>query len=198
MGGPEAYVWAVGGGLPGVGGFGTQPGSPGRGTGFGSLQAGVRVGENSNGRWRGLLLGAGLGLVALAVVLSVGASYRLYDPVQIWSVKGYGIAAAASILGGAALGGPWPFLPLNIPMQVALFFLADGDALPGSKFLYPIYGFALCACVYAFLRRREVDERIAGLGAIFLGTVPIFFFHATSGFANLPFTSFSSLGRSGG
>jgi hypothetical protein len=75
-------------------------------------------------------------------------------------------------------------------MQVALFFMADGDALPGSKFLYPIYGFALCACVYAFLKRRDVEEQIAGLGAIFLGTVPIFFFHATSGFANLPFTLF--------
>lgn len=141
------------------------------------------------GLWRVVLLGAGLGLLGLAVALSVGASYRLYDPVQIWSVKGYGIAEAGSIFAGADWGVHGLAYPLNIPLQVALFFMVDGDALPGSKFLFPIYGFALCISVFAFLRRQKIDERIAGLSAIFLGSVPIVFFHATSGFANLPFTA---------
>jgi len=79
-------------------------------------------------------------------------------------------------------------------LQVALFFMTDGDALPGSKFLYPIYGLALCVSLFSFLRRHEVQERIAGLGALFLGTVPIVFFHATSGFANLPFTFYLVVG----
>ena len=145
--------------------------------------------DGVGGLWRVVLLGAGLGLLGLAVALSVGASYRLYDPVQIWSVKGYGIGEARSIFAGAEWGVHGLAYPLNIPLQVALFFMADGDALPGSKFLYPIYGFALCISVFAFLRRQEIDERIAGLSAIFLGSVPIVFFHATSGFANLPFTA---------
>ena len=140
------------------------------------------------GVWRALISMAGLGITTVAVALSVGASYRLYDPVQIWSVKGYGIAAAGSILAGADWGVHGLSYPLNIPMQVALFYMVDGDTLPGSKLLYPIYAFALCASLFAFLRRKEVDERIAGLGALLLGTVPIVFFHATSGFANLPFT----------
>ncbi|MGA9190450.1 MAG: glycosyltransferase family 39 protein [Anaerolineales bacterium] len=145
--------------------------------------------DGAGGVWRVVLLVAGLGLLGLAVALSVGASYRLYDPVQIWSVKGYGIGEAQSIFAGAEWGVHGLAYPLNIPLQVALFFMADGDALPGSKFLYPIYGVALCVSVFAFLRRQQIDERMAGLGAIFLGSVPIVFFHATSGFANLPFTA---------
>ncbi len=129
--------------------------------------------DGAGGLWRVVLLVAGLGLLGLAVALSVGASYRLYDPVQIWSVKGYGIGEAQSIFAGAEWGVHGLAYPLNIPLQVALFFMADGDALPGSKFLYPIYGVALCVSVFAFLRRQQIDERMAGLGAIFLGSVPI-------------------------
>jgi hypothetical protein len=135
-----------------------------------------------------LLLGAGVGIAALAVALSIATSYRLYDPAQIWSVKGYGIGFEGSIMAGADWGVHGLAYPLNIPLQVAVFFMIDGDALPGSKFLYPLYGLALCVSVYAFLRRQRVNQPVAGLGSLFLGSVPIVFFHASSGFANLPFT----------
>ena len=131
--------------------------------------------EGSNGLSHMVLFGAGLGLFTLAVALSVGASYRLYGPVRMWSVKGYGIGEAGSILARAHRGVHGLAYPLNIPLQVALFFMADGDALPGSKFLYPIYGLALCVSVFAFLRRQKLGERTAGLGAVFLGSVPIVF-----------------------
>jgi hypothetical protein len=144
-------------------------------------KGGVRLG--------GLLL-VGAGMLALAIAISIGTSYRLYDPVQIWSVKGYGMAQAGTIQAGADWGVHGLAYPLNIPLQAALFFLIDGDALPGSKLLYPLYGLGLCLVVYAFLRRQGVETWFSGLGALFLASVPIMFFHASSGFANLPFTCY--------
>lgn len=136
------------------------------------------------------LLAAGAVMLGLAVAISVGTSYQLYDPVQIWSVKGYGMAEAGNIMAGADWGVHGLAYPLNIPLQAALFFLVDGDALPGSKLLFPLYGLGLCLSVYAFLRRQHVEVRLAGLGALLLGSVPIVFFHASGGFANLPFTCY--------
>lgn len=133
-------------------------------------------------------LGLGLLLFLMVTGLSVGASYRLFDPVQIWSVKGYGISHWGTILAAEDWGVHALAYPLNIPMQVSLFHLLDGDVVPGSKFLYPIYGAALCLAIYSFLRKQDVDRLTASAGGLFLGSVPIFVFHASSGFANLPYS----------
>jgi hypothetical protein len=153
-------------------------------------------GPGSSGREHGpgfnpqrvLILLAATGILGLSVAMSVGTSYRLYDPVQIWSVKGYAISREGTILAADAWGEHGLAYPLNIPLQISLFHLVDGDYLPGSKLLFPLFGLSLCLIVYSYMRRRGVDEAIAGLSALFLGSVPIVFFHTTDGFANLPFT----------
>lgn len=141
-----------------------------------------------------LLAAAAAGLVLLAVGLAVGISYRLYDPVQIWSVKGYGISLEGTILAAERWGEHGLSYPLNLPLQVALFHLLDGDLLPGSKLLYPIFGLCLCLVLFSFLRRQGADWLGAGLGALLLGTVPIVFFHSVEGFANLHFTFYLAAG----
>ena len=141
-----------------------------------------------------LLAGAAVGVLCLAVGLALGISYRLYDPVQIWSVKGYGISLEGTIRAAETWGVHGLSYPLNLPLQVALFHLLDGDLLPGSKLLYPIYGLSLCLALFTFLRRQRVDWLAAGLGSLLLGTVPIVFFHSVEGFANLHFTFYLTAG----
>jgi len=141
-----------------------------------------------------LLAGAAVGVLCLAVGLAVGISYRLYDPVQIWSVKGYGISQEGTIRAAETWGVHGLSYPLNLPLQVALFHLLDGDLLPGSKLLYPIYGLSLCLALFTFLRRQRVDWLAAALGSLLLGTVPIVFFHSVEGFANLHFTFYLTAG----
>jgi len=72
--------------------------------------------------------------------------------------------------------------------------MLDGDLLPGSKLLYPMFGLSLCLGLFAFLRRQQVDRLTAGLGALLLGSVPIVFFHSVEGFANLHFTFYLTAG----
>ena len=155
--------------------------------------------EWSRAEWRRsaprlLLVGAAVGVLCLAVGLAVGISYRLYDPVQIWSVKGYGISLEGTIRAAQTWGVHGLSYPLNLPLQVALFHLLDGDLLPGSKLLYPIYGLSLCLVLFTFLRRQRVDWLAAALGSLLLGTVPIVFFHSVEGFANLHFTFYLTAG----
>jgi hypothetical protein len=141
-----------------------------------------------------LLAGAAIGVLCLALGLALGISYRLYDPVQIWSVKGYGISLEGTIRAAETWGVHGLSYPLNLPLQVALFHLLDGDLLPGSKLLYPIYGLCLCLVLFTFLRRQRVDWLVAALGSLLLGTVPIVFFHSVEGFANLHFTFYLTAG----
>ncbi|HLF81287.1 MAG TPA: hypothetical protein VI410_05915 [Anaerolineales bacterium] len=141
-----------------------------------------------------LLAGAAIGVLCLALGLALGISYRLYDPVQIWSVKGYGISLEGTVRAAETWGVHGLSYPLNLPLQVALFHLLDGDLLPGSKLLYPIYGLSLCLVLFTFLRRQRVDWLAAALGSLLLGTVPIVFFHSVEGFANLHFTFYLTAG----
>jgi hypothetical protein len=124
----------------------------------------------------------------LSVAFSVGLSYRLTDPVQIWSVKGYGISHAGSIFGAKSWGVHDLAYPLNIPLQVSIFHLINGDALPGSKLIYSLFSFSLYALLFVFLRQKKVRQEESLLGVLLVATVPIFFFHSVSGFANLPYT----------
>ena len=134
------------------------------------------------------LLIALLCVCGLSVAFSVGLSYRLTDPVQIWSVKGYGISHVGSIFGAKSWGVHDLAYPLNIPLQVSIFHLINGDVLPGSKLIYPLFSFSLFATLYIFLRNKQVDQEASLLGVLLVASVPIFFFHSVSGFANLPYT----------
>lgn len=135
-----------------------------------------------------LLLGSGLALLAMNAAMSLGTSYRLFDPVQIWSVKGYGIGHEGSIMAAERWGVHGLAYPLNLPMQISLFYQMNGDLLPGSKLLYPLFGLGLSVALYGYLRRQRVDSTLAGLGTLLIASLPIVGFHATSGFANLPYT----------
>ena len=135
-----------------------------------------------------------LGVFTLAVFISVGRSYSLYDDIANWSLKGYAIAYEKTIFAGASWGGHGLAYPLSLPLSITIFKLASGDVLPGSKFLIPIYTAALLWGIFRFLHRRGVKKIIAYLGVLLLFTLPQFFFYSTVGYANIPFTACLVLG----
>jgi hypothetical protein len=79
-------------------------------------------------------------------------------------------------------------------LGIALFRVADGDALPGSKLLDPIMLLALLAGCFRFWRRGGLDVDLALAGSVVLLSVPIIFFHGTIGYANLAYTTYLVLG----
>ena len=133
-------------------------------------------------------------LIAAAFCLSVGLSYYTWDDIANWSVKGYGIALEGSILAGARWGSVGLSYPMNLPILIALFRILDGDYLPGSKLLFPLFYASLLVGCYRFWRNRGLGSREASLGSLVLGGTPILFMHATMGYANLAFTFYLSLG----
>lgn len=146
-------------------------------------------------QWINLVGWCVIGLTwTLLVILAVGRSYSLFDDIVIWSAKGHGIAYAGSIFAGRLLGGHGLAYPLNIPLLVTIFTIFDGDLLPGSKFFFPFALLALLVGVYRFCRRHGVSALIATGGTLLILTTPAIFFYGTSGFANIPFTSYLVLG----
>jgi hypothetical protein len=138
-----------------------------------------------------------MGTFALAAIaLSVGRSYAGWDSMGIWSVKGYGIALEGSVFAGGEWGSHGLAYPLNIPLQISTFYILNGDWLPHSKLLFPMYYIGLMAGLYSFLR-RQASPRVAGLTSLLVASAPIVFDHATSGYANLPFSAYLVLGLLG-
>lgn len=135
-----------------------------------------------------------ISLVVFASFLSVGRAYSVYDPIAIWSLKGYAIADQGSILAGRHWGGHGLAYPLNLHLLISTFRLADADSLPGSKLLFPMFTASLLLGCYRFWRRQTVRSDVALLGVFSLFSVPFIFQHATQGFANLPFTTYLILG----
>jgi hypothetical protein len=133
-------------------------------------------------------------LFAILALLSVGRSYSMFDDMAIWSLKGYGIAYKGTIFAYGYLGGHGLAYPLNFSLAIAVFKLASGDVLPGSKFLYPIFIAALLLAGYRFLRRSGVRKSLAWSGMLFIITVPVIFEFSTFGFVNLPFACYLVLG----
>lgn len=139
------------------------------------------------------LLGV-LALILFASFLAVGRAYSVYDPIANWSLKAYAIADQGSILAGKDWGGHGLAYPLNLHLLISTFRLADADALPGSKLLFPLFTASLLLGCYRFWRRQTVRAEVALLGVFGLLSVPFIFQHATQGFANLPFTTYLVLG----
>ena len=133
-------------------------------------------------------------LFILAVFISVGRSYSVYDDIANWSLKGYGIAYEKTIYAGAQWGGHGLAYPLSLPLSISIFRLASGDVLPGSKLLIPIYAAALLWGCFRFLHRRGVHNFMAYLSVFLLITTPQFFYYSTVGYANMPFTACLVLG----
>ncbi|MGE5220975.1 MAG: hypothetical protein ACM3PY_00965, partial [Omnitrophica WOR_2 bacterium] len=140
-----------------------------------------------------VLLGI-IGMFAIAVVISVGRGYSLFDDMAIWSLKGYVIAVHQSIWGAAEASGHGLAYPLNISLNITAFTFTSGDRLPGSKLIFPLLAAAMLFGCYRFWRRYGVPVILALSGVLALISVPVIFQHATIGFANLPFTAYLVLG----
>jgi hypothetical protein len=127
-------------------------------------------------------------------VLAVGRGYSMFDDIVNWSFKGYAMVDSGTIWAGNDWGGHVLAYPMNLQLSIGIFRLADGDVIPGSKFLYVLLTFSLLFGSYRFLVRNCVNRVWAVSGVLALLLVPMFLFHATIGFANLPFTVYMVLG----
>lgn len=135
------------------------------------------------GLWIVILL-----LVATVTFLAIGLSYFGWDDIAYWTIKGYGIALQGTVLAAANWGGNGLSYPLNIPILISIFRILDGDLLPGSKLIYPIFFSSLLIGCYRFWVFQGLRKWVAALGVLLLGSTPILFTHAFMGYANLPFT----------
>lgn len=133
-------------------------------------------------------------LMLASAALAVGRSYSRFDAMAGWSVKGYGIASEGTIEAADRWGTWGRAYPLNLPLQISLFWLFDGDRLPASKLLFPLAFLSLLAGIYRFWRKHEVAPPLAALGLLFLLTNPLAFVHSTLGVSNLPFGVYLTLG----
>ena len=121
-----------------------------------------------------------------AILLSVGQGYHTADEIQIWGVKGYGVALSGSLSTVTSWGTNTLPYPLQIPLLISSFHLLFQETLPASKAIFSGYYLALLFLVYGFLVQIRVSRPIAGLATLLLASTPILFRHATIGFANLP------------
>ena len=129
-----------------------------------------------------------------AALVAVGSSYTVFDAIVNWYMKGFAMVSAGTIRAGELFGGHILAYPLNLQLSTAVFYMVDGDQLPGSKLLFPLLAFSLLLGAYRFLRRQAVARRFALAAVLLVATVPLFFLHATNGMANLPFTAYLVLG----
>jgi len=125
--------------------------------------------------------------------LSVTRAYSTWDAIGIWGIKAYGIVKEGTIFAGERWGSHWLTYPLNITLQISIFRLLDGDVLPGSKLIFPMYFISLILGAYRFWK-KHVEWKFAALGALLLASLPIVFKHGTIGYANLPFTAYLVIG----
>jgi hypothetical protein len=158
-------------------------------------QAHRAAGPAADRRWPRLTLWISLVfVVALAVVVGLTRSYAEWDPLDIWSTKGYGIAMEGTIFAGQSWGRHSLAYPLNIPLLISFFRITSADLLPGSKLLFVAFYVSFLMGSFHFWRQQKVDPLHASLGALAFATVPIVFVHATTGYANLPFATYVVLG----
>ncbi|HEY5159037.1 MAG TPA: hypothetical protein VII93_13840 [Anaerolineales bacterium] len=137
----------------------------------------------TRGLWVVILL-----VIAVIIFLAVGLSYFGWDDIARWAVKGYGIALQGTVLAAANWGGVGLSYPLNIPILISIFRILDGDLLPGSKLIYPVFYASLLIGCYRFWVLQSLRKWAASLGVLLLASTPILFTHAYMGYANLPFT----------
>lgn len=131
---------------------------------------------------------AALATAAVAAAwLGVGRAYSGWDDIAIWNYRALLITRQGTV---RAAGISYP---LNIPILIAVFQFF-GDALPASKLVFPLFYLSLTVGSLRFWLLRGVKTRVAVLGSLWVATVPLFFDHATLGYANLPYTGYLVLG----
>ena len=130
----------------------------------------------------------------ITAILAIGRGYSTGDDIINWSFKGYAMVDSGTIWAGNRWGGHVLAYPMNIILSIGIFRLADGDVIPGSKLLYILLTFSLLFGCNRFLTRNGVNRIWAISGVLALLMMPLFLFHATTGFANLPFTVYLILG----
>jgi hypothetical protein len=122
----------------------------------------------------------------LAAALSAGKGYHTIDAIQIWGVKGSGIAFTGSLSLVTEWGTNTLPYPLHIPILIAAARLLFQEILPASKLIFSGYFTALIFVVYLSLLELKLSRRIAGLSTLLLASTPLVFRHASIGYANLP------------
>lgn len=140
------------------------------------------------------LLASAVIFLAIMLPLAVGRAHSYWDAAAGWIVEGYGIALEGDIRAGQTWGAWGLSYPLNIPLQVTLFRLFDGDRLPGSMLVFPMYGLSLALGVFRFWRRQAVGELQSLLGMLLVLTNPLVLLHSSVGYANLPTSAYLVLG----
>lgn len=123
---------------------------------------------------------------ALAAMLSAGKGYHAIDAIQIWGVKGAGIAFTGSLAGVTEWGTNTLPYPLHIPILIAAARLLFNEMLPASKLIFSGYFIALTCVSYLSMLELKVSRGISGLATLLIASTPLLFRHATIGYANLP------------
>ncbi|MFZ6031046.1 MAG: hypothetical protein ACOYYS_25345 [Chloroflexota bacterium] len=131
-----------------------------------------------------------VGLLTVVTAIAVTRSYSTYDDIAIWSLKGHIIAREGTIFAARETSGHGLAYPLNLSLMITVFRLVDGDALPGSKLLFPLTLAVIAFGFYRFWRQRGVPTYTALAAVLLLFSIPVVFLHATLGFANLTFTAY--------
>ena len=131
---------------------------------------------------------------AFLFLLSIGLSYYFWDAMAIWSVKGYGMGAEQSIFGALDWGAKGLAYPLNIPLAINIFFLADRDMLPGSKLLFPGYFIAMLIGLRVLFYRQRLPAWFAWCAVFAIGTIPLLLQYSLIGYANIPYVYYYVIG----
>jgi len=144
--------------------------------------------------YRYILIGILVTITAASLIIAAIRGYSSFDGIANWALKGYAIAETGSVYAGNTWGGHGLSYPQNIHLIIALFRLSDGDVVPGSKLVFPLFCLSLLFGCYHFWVNRGVKKDISFLGSLMLFSVPFFFEHTTLGWANLPFSTYLVLG----
>ncbi|HSB88927.1 MAG TPA: hypothetical protein VLD63_02755 [Anaerolineales bacterium] len=126
-----------------------------------------------------------IGLFSASILISVARGYSHFDAIANWALKGYAIAQQGTVFAGALWGGHGLSYPQNLHLAIALFRLLDGDVLPGSKLLFPLFTGCMLLVCFRFWRRRGLDGGWAAVGVLALFTVPVLYAHGTYGWGNI-------------
>ncbi len=135
-------------------------------------------------------LGVFIGIFLFSVFLSVGRSYSIWDALETWSIKGYGIAFEGSVLAADRYGSFGRAYPLNLPILISIFRFISGDVLPGSKMIFPLLAGSFLVGAYRFWRRIKISREISILGVLLCMTIPLIFRHMMLGMADLSFACY--------
>ncbi len=126
-------------------------------------------------------------LALLAATLAIGKGYAVTDEIQIWGLKGYGIALTGKVQSITQWGTNTSAYPLNIPILIAAIKSLLGDHLPSAKLLFSLFYLGLLIVWDGGLKRMGLNYPLRGVFTLLLGSTPLVFRHASLAYANLPF-----------